>query len=147
MLNLDKEKALYPIIKHYAGVDIQSVYEEDGVYTFKTTMGETGEVYKSIEGDWDIRIENQVVESIEDIVFNILVTPEEKSEMAQFLVKAKNVLDDESVKYRSKVLITNIIKILEDFVLNSEFVPKKTMTIPPFWIFIYKGRKFINGLN
>ena len=67
--------------------------------------------------------------------------------MYQFMKKARVVLEDEDVKYRSKILINQILKVLEDFVLNSEFVPKKSMVISPFWVFIYKGRKFINGLN
>lgn len=147
MLNLDREKALYPIIKHYTGVDIQSVYEEDGVYNFRTMLGERGEVYKSEAGNWDITIEDQYIETVEDIVFNILVIPEDKSEMYQFMKKARVVLEDGDIKYRSKILITQILKVLEDFVLNSEFVPNKSMVISPFWVFIYKGRKFINGLN
>jgi hypothetical protein len=147
MLNLDREKALYPIIKHYTGVDIQSVYEEDGVYNFRTMLGERGEVYKSEAGNWDITIEDQYIETVEDIVFNILVIPEDKSEMYQFMKKARVVLEDDDIKYRSKILITQILKVLEDFVLNSEFVPNKSMVISPFWVFIYKGRKFINGLN
>lgn len=148
MLNLEREKALYPIIKHYTGADVQSVYcEDEEIYTFTTVLGEYGEVYKSLDGDWNIKIENRVVESIEDIVFNILVTPREKSEMTQFIDRARTVLNDDKIRYRSKVLITNIVKILEDVVLNSSFVPKKSMVISPFWVFIYKGKKFINGLN
>ena len=147
MLNLSREKALYPIIKHYTGMDVYSVYEEENGYRFTTVLGEDGEINKSFEGDWDIIIENKKVESIEDIVFNILVLPEEKSEMSQFIKKAKGIIEDSTVRYQSKILLDNIIKILEEFVLNSEYVPNTNMIIPPFWVCIYKGRKFINGLN
>ena len=147
MLNADEEKALYPVLRHYTGVDIQDVSISVNGYDFLTVLGDHGQIQKSKSGDWEIYISDRMVEVIEEIVFNILVIPEEKAEMGIFLKKARNVLQNDDIRYRSKVLITNIIKVIEDFVLTSDFVPDKDMVIPPFWVHIYNGRKFINCLN
>lgn len=147
MLNADGEKALYPVLQHYTGVDIQDVSVSVNGYNFLTALGDPGQIQKSGSGDWEIYISDRMVESIEEVVFDILVITEEKSEMGIFLKKARNVLQNDDIRYRSKVLIANIIKVIEDFVLTSDFVPDKDMVIPPFWVHIYNGRKFINCLN
>jgi hypothetical protein len=84
MLNTDEEKALYPVLRHYTGVDIQDVSISVNGYDFLTVLGDYGQIQKSESGDWEIYISDRMVEVIEEIVFNILVIPEEKAEMGSF---------------------------------------------------------------
>ena len=52
MLNTDEEKALYPVLRHYTGVDIQDVSISVNGYDFLTVLGDYGQIQKSESGDW-----------------------------------------------------------------------------------------------
>ena len=148
MLTNSQSQALYPVLQHYTGVKIVSITcNEDDRLIFNTSWGESGLLIENNEGDWEIIIGKELVDRIEKDVFDALVKPSVKSNIEEYIQILDHLAKDTKVSYRSKVLVSQILGILEEFILNSNFVPKKEIKFGPFWIFSYKGNKFINSLN
>jgi hypothetical protein len=147
MLTPSQNQALYPVLQHYTGSKIVSIsYIGDGLI-FSNSWGVSGLLVENKEGDWDIIIGEELVDRIEKDVFEALVKPTAKSNIEEYIKILDHLSTDENVSYRSKVLVSQILGILEEFILNSSFIPKKEIKFGPFWIFSYKGNKFINSLN
>jgi len=147
MLSKTQNQALYPVLQHYTGSQIISISSENGILLFKNSWGQTGKVIENSDGDWQVIIENEIVDIIEQDVFNILIKPNKKNTLEDYLYQLNSLMNQSKLKYRSKLLIAEIIKFLEDYILTSDFLPKKFLIISPFIIFNYKGNKIINCLN
>jgi hypothetical protein len=110
-------------------------------------MGQKGELHETEKGDMEILIENEIVYTIEKKVFEALITPSQKITLVDYLDLLRDLLEDKGVTYRSRLLVNQIIKVLEGYVLSSDFLPEKILEVRPFVIFNYKGNKLINCLN
>jgi hypothetical protein len=147
MLIESQNKALYPLLQHYIGSQVKSIVPNNGSILFFTLMGQKGELHETNNGDVEILIENKIVYTIEKRVFETLITPSEKINLPDYLCLLRNLSDDKEVTYRSRILVNQIIKVLESYVLSSDFLPEKILEVRPFVIFNYKGNKLINCLN
>lgn len=147
MLTKSQNRALYPVLQHYTGTQISSIFSEGDSLLFDTSWGEKGRLLEDPEGNWNIVINNEIVESIEKIVFDALVKPSRKSTVDEYLVDLNELISCKHLKYRSKILVSEIIKFLEDYILTSNFAPKKPISIGPFAIFSFKGKRMVNCLN
>jgi hypothetical protein len=110
-------------------------------------MGQKGELHETNNGDMEILIENEIVYTIEKKVFEALITPSEKINLPDYLCLLRDLSEDKGVTYRSRILVNQIIKVLEGYVLSSDFLPEKILEVRPFVVFNYKGNKLINCLN
>ena len=147
MLTPSQNQALYPVLQHYTGAKIVSISYNDDRLIFNTSWGESGILVENNEGDWEIIIGRELIDMIEKDVFDALVKPSVKSNLEDYIQILDQLSNNQSVSYRSKILVSQILGILEEFILNSNFLPKKEIKFGPFWIFSYKGNKFINSLN
>jgi hypothetical protein len=147
MLTPSQSQALYPVLQHYTGTKIVSISDRGDELIFSNSWGESGLLIENNNGDWEIIIGHELVDRIEKDVFEALVKPEVKSNIEEYIKILDHLTTDSNVSYRSKVLVSQILGILEEFILNSNFVPKKEIKFGPFWIFSYKGNKFVNSLN
>jgi hypothetical protein len=147
MLTHSQSQALYPVLQHYTGTKIVSISYIDDSVIFSNSWGVSGLLVEDNNGDWEIIIGQELVDRIEKDVFEALVKPRVKSNIEEYIKILEHLTNDSNVSYRSKVLVSQILGILEEFILNSNFLPKKEIKFGPFWIFNYKGNKFINSLN
>lgn len=147
MFDPTQNQALYPVLQHYTGCKITSVSPEGDDFTFKTFMGDKGIVSEDISGDWTIIIGNEEIYKIEKDIFNILVKPNKKSSLEDYIEILNDLTNDSSISYRSKVLVSNILLFLEEYILNSDFVPKKSIRVGLFLVLNLMGKKFVNCLN
>lgn len=144
-----QNKSLYPILEHYTGSVITSVDAiVHGNFAFSTKDGNNGFLIKDILGkNWLIQIDGESVDSIEKEVFDTLVNPDSKSTLEDYLDKLHVLALSDNVKYRSKVLVSKMSAILEEYILNSDFVPNKELRIGTFSIFGFKNKRFTYCLN
>ena len=147
MLTPSQSQALYPVLQHYTGTKIVSISDRGEELIFSNSWGQSGLLIENTKGDWEIIIGQELVDRIEKDVFEALVKPTVKSNIEEYIKILDHLTTDSKVSYRSKVLVSQILGILEEFILNSDFLPKKEIKLGPFWIFNYKGNKFINSLN
>lgn len=147
MLTQAQNQALYPVLQHYTGAQISSISSEEEILYFTTPIGEVGKVIEGDNGDWNIIIGGEIVEYIEKQVFDTLVKPNDKSTIEDYLYQLNSLILKSNLKYRSKTLVSEIIKFLEDYILTSDFAPKKPISIGAFVIFTYKGKKMVSCLN
>jgi hypothetical protein len=142
-----QNQALYPVLQHYTGCKISSVSPEGDVFRFKTLMGDMGIVIEDISGDWSIIIEDEEVYRIEREIFNILIKPDKKSSLEDYIEILNNLTHSGEVSYRSKMLVSNILVFLEEYILSSDFLPKKNIRVGIFSVLNVGGKKFVNCLN
>jgi hypothetical protein len=142
-----QNQALYPVLQHYTGCKISSVSPEGDVFRFKTLMGDMGIVIEDISGDWSIIIEDEEVYRIEREIFNILIKPDKKSSLEDYIEILNDLLHSGEVSYRSKMLVSNILVFLEEYILSSDFLPKKNIRVGIFSVLNVGGKKFVNCLN
>jgi len=142
-----QNQALYPVLQHYTGCKISSVSPEGDVFRFKTLMGDMGIVIEDISGDWSIIIEDEEVYRIEREIFNILIKPDKKSSLEDYIEILNNLTHSGEVSYRSKMLVSNILVFLEEYILSSDFLPKKNIRMGIFSVLNVGGKKFVNCLN
>lgn len=147
MLSKPQNKALYPLLHHYIGSEVKSIFSDNDSLLFVTLMGEKGKIKETLEGDREILIDQEVVYKIEKKVFEALVTPDVKNTLEDYLDILKNLLEDGKISYRSKTLVNQILKFLEGYIISSDFLPQRMIEVRPFLVFGYKGNKFINCLN
>ena len=147
MLTPLQSQALYPVLQHYTGSKIANIYSEGNRTIFATGFGQNGEILEDPFGDWKIIIEDEEVGLIEKDVFNTLINPDKKSSLENYIQKLTELLFSENVKYRSRILISRTIKVLEGYIINSDFVPKDSVKVGTFCIFGYNNNKFMYSLN
>jgi hypothetical protein len=147
MENPIKKQALYPLLQHYTGSEIVNLFFDNDKAFFDTKYGQSGKLLESDNGDWKILIDGEEIGSIEKIVFDVLINPDKKSTLEDYLKKLIDVLDKENLKYRSRILISQTLKVLEGYIINSDFIPKKTIKAGPFCVFGHKNHKFVFCLN
>ena len=147
MLSELQSQALYPVLQHYTGSKITFIYLEGENLAFDTIDGESGEVLENHEGNWDIVINGEVIENIERMVFEVLVNPDQKITMDLYLIQLNELVNRSKLKYRSKLLVRAIIKLLEDYILTSDFAPKIPIQIGPFIIGSHSGIRTFQCLN
>jgi hypothetical protein len=147
MLTPSQSQALYPVLQHYTGSKITSISEDGDDLVFRTFLGEKGFLSENISGDWTIRIGGEVVYNIEREVFDALVNPNEKRSLEDYIDILDDLYNSPDVSYRSRVLVVNILKFLEEYILSSDFLPKRILRVGIFEISNCGGKKFINCLN
>lgn len=147
MLTPSQSQALYPVLQHYTGCKIASISSEGEDLIFRTLLGEKGFLSEDISGDWTILIGDEIVYRIEKDVFNALVNPNDKRSLEDYVEILDDLYNSPEVSYRSRVLIINILKFLEEYIISSDFLPKKNLRSGIFEIFNCKGKKFVNCLN
>lgn len=147
MFDPTQNQALYPVLQHYTGCKISSVFPEGDVFKFRTFMGDKGMVMEDISGDWSVIIGEEEVYKIERDIFNILVKPNKKSSLEDYIEILNDLTNDTNVSYRSKLLVSNILIFLEEYILNSDFLPKKDIRVGIFSVLNVGGKKFVNCLN
>ena len=148
MINQLQSQALYPVLQHYTGEKITSISVlGDHNLIFNTFPGDNGFVNQNTRGDWEITIESKVVYTIEKDVFEVLVKPSRKSSLENYVGILNDLFTDKKISDRSRILVFNILLFLEEYIINSDFLPKKNLRVGPFSIFNYKGNKFVYCLN
>jgi hypothetical protein len=148
MINQLQSQALYPVLQHYTGEKITSISVlGDHNLIFNTFLGDNGFVNQNTRGDWEITIESKVVYTIEKDVFEVLVKPSRKSSLENYVGILNDLFTDKKISDRSRILVFNILLFLEEYIINSDFLPKKNLRVGPFSIFNYKGNKFVYCLN
>jgi hypothetical protein len=148
MGNQLQSQALYPVLQHYTGEKITSISVlDDHNLIFNTFIGDDGFVNQNTDGDWEIIIENKIVYTIEKDVFEVLVKPSRKSSLENYVGILNDLFNDKKISNRSRILVFNILLFLEEYIINSDFLPKKNLRVGPFSIFNYKGNKFVYCLN
>jgi hypothetical protein len=147
LLNQSQNNALHHVLQHYIGGQITSISPVGDSVIFNTFLGQKGRFYENEEGDWSIVIDDQEIEKIEKNVFKALITPESKNNFEDYLGILHSLISDENLRYRSAILVKQILKILESYAILSDFVPKKNLKVGPFMIFRYNKNKFIYSLN
>jgi len=147
MLTPSQSQALYPVLQHYTGSKITSISSNGNDLSFKTFLGEIGLLSENIKGDWNIVIGGEVVYRIEKDVFNALVNPDDKRSLEDYVEILDDLYNSPDVSYRSRVLVINILKFLEEYILSSDFLPKRSLRSGIFMVFNCDGKKFINCLN
>ena len=114
---------------------------------FNTFLGDNGFVNQNTRGDWEITIEGKVVYTIEKDVFEVLVKPSRKSSLENYVGILNDLFTDKKISDRSRILVFNILLFLEEYIINSDFLPKRNLRVGPFSIFNYRGNKFVYCLN
>jgi hypothetical protein len=148
MINQLQSQALYPVLQHYTGEKITSISVlGDHNLIFNTFLGDNGFVNQNTRGDWEITIESKVVYTIEKDVFEVLVKPSRKSSLENYVGILNDLFTDKKISDRSRILVFNILLFLEEYIISSDFLPKKNLRVGPFSIFNYKGNKFVYCLN
>lgn len=147
MFNPIQSTALYPVLQHYTGCKISSISLEGDDFIFKTLLGENGILKEDITGNWSIKIGQDLVYTIEKDIFNVLINPDKKSSLEDYIDILNDLFNNKDISYRSRLLVVNIMKFLEEYIISSDFVPKKSLRIGPLLIYNLKGRKIINCLN
>ena len=148
MINQLQSQALYPVLQHYTGEKITSISVlGDHNLIFNTFLGDNGFVNQNTRGDWEITIEGKVVYTIEKDVFEVLVKPSRKSSLENYVGILNDLFTDKKISNRSRILVFNILLFLEEYIINSDFLPKRNLRVGPFSIFNYKGNKFVYCLN
>jgi hypothetical protein len=147
MFNPIQSTALYPVLQHYTGCKISSISLEGDDFIFKTLLGENGILKEDITGNWSIKIGQELVYTIEKDIFNVLINPDKKSSLEDYIDILNDLFNNKDISYRSRLLVVNIMKFLEEYIISSDFVPKKSLRIGPLLIYNLKGRKIINCLN
>jgi hypothetical protein len=148
MINQLQSQALYPVLQHYTGEKITSISVlGDHNLIFNTFLGDNGFVNQNTKGDWEITIESKVVYTIEKDVFEVLVKPSRKSSLENYVGILNDLFTDKKISDRSRILVFNILLFLEEYIINSDFLPKRNLRVGPFSIFNYKGNKFVYCLN
>lgn len=148
MINQLQSQALYPVLQHYTGEKITSISVlGDHNLIFNTFLGDNGFVNQNTRGDWEITIEGKVVYTIEKDVFEVLVKPSRKSSLENYVGILNDLFTDKKISDRSRILVFNILLFLEEYIINSDFLPKRNLRVGPFSIFNYGGNKFVYCLN
>ena len=148
MINQLQSQALYPVLQHYTGEKITSISVlGDHNLIFNTFLGDNGFVNQNTRGDWEITIEGNVVYTIEKDVFEVLVKPSRKSSLENYVGILNDLFTDKKISDRSRILVFNILLFLEEYIINSDFLPKRNLRVGPFSIFNYRGNKFVYCLN
>jgi len=146
MLTGTQNKALQSVLLHYTGKEMQSITPFDDLIVFITPTGESGRIIRNLDGDMQIIIGDDLVDIIEKRVYNILITPDVGNSLEVYMKELRTLCADK-ISHRSKLLIEQILKILELCVLNSDFIPAKSLEVKPFVIHNYKGEKLLYCLN
>ncbi len=146
MLNYIQNRALYPVLQHYTGSQISKISNEGEKTVFDTYLGQHGYLLEDYQGDWEIIIEDEIVEKIEKEVFDILIKPSNKSTLEDYLEILSSLMK-KNIKHRSKLLVGQMLKVLEDYIIQSDYTPKKPIIISPFVVSTVCGKKTINCLN
>lgn len=147
MVDLSKNLALYPLLQHYVGSQVTSIISKGEILSFNTLLGDRGELSEEDNGDWRIMINHKLVEIIEKDVFQTLINPSKKVSLNSYLNVLRKLEKKKSISYRSSVLVGQIIKVLEEYVINSEFIPKKPIRAGIFLVLGAKDIKCIHCLN
>lgn len=147
MFNPIQSQALYPVLQHYTGCKISSIFPDGDDLMFKTLLGESGILTEEVSGDWIISIKDEIVYRIEKDVFNVLVKPSKKSSLEDYIDILNELFNNPDVSYRSRLLVMNILNFLEEYIISSDFLPKKSIRVGSFMVFNLYGKKFINSLN
>ena len=140
------EDILYPIIEHYIGAKVSKIKRSDIGILFITELGENGIIEKNVLGDWDLSINEEKVAEIEDILFSIFCEAKYQPPIDKYykdLVGIKNA----GLKYRSNLLVEQLIASLEYLVLTADVKLKSPINIGPFYAFSYNNRKEVIVLN
>jgi hypothetical protein len=110
-------------------------------------MGDNGFVSEDLNGDWEIIIDSKTIYRIEKEVFEVLVKPSKKSSLEDYIEILNSIFMDDNISDRSRLLVSNILLFLEEYILNSEFIPRKEIRVGPFMVFNHNRKKFIYCLN
>jgi len=147
MLNPTQNQALYPVLQHYTGCKILSISSEGEDLSFKTYMGDGGILKKDRRGNWIIKIGDEIIYKIEKDVFNVLIKPSKKNSLEDYIEILNELYNSSRISYRSKLLVMNILKFLEEYIIGSDFLPKSNIRVGIFMVFNICGTKIINCLN
>ena len=113
MLTPSQSQALYPVLQHYTGTKIVSISDRGEELIFSNSWGQSGLLIENNKGDWEIIIGQELVDRIEKDVFEALVKPTVKSNIEEYIKILDHLTTDSKVSYRSKVLVSQILGILE----------------------------------
>lgn len=137
---------LYPIIEHYIGVRVVGVEREREMVQFKTLLGQGGKIERNESGDWDLLVGEEKVAEIEDVLFSIFCESRKQPPIDKYYKKLLK-LKKKGLKYRSDVLVDQLILSIEFLLLNGDVKLSKAVNIGEFFIFNMNGKKEIIVLN
>lgn len=110
-------------------------------------MGDGGILKKDRRGNWIIKIGDEIIYKIEKDVFNVLIKPSKKNSLEDYIEILNELYNSSRISYRSKLLVMNILKFLEEYIIGSDFLPKSNIRVGIFMVFNICGTKIINCLN
>jgi hypothetical protein len=142
---MDKNNILFPVIEYYLGCHIDHIEKNDDTIFFWSNRG-TGELQQNVYGDWEVYMEGEKVEEIEDKVFQLILPSDSNSDPQSYYEELSNLLK-ENLAHRSRCLIKDIMASIELLVLDKRIIIKKPIEIRNSFIFMLDGKKQIVCLN
>jgi hypothetical protein len=137
---------LYPIIEHYIGGKVNGIERNDEFVFFQTSLGQGGKIEKNILGNWDLKIDDEKVAEIEDVLFSIFCEARDQPPIDKYYKKLLSIRGGE-LNYRSNVLVEQLISSIEYLLLHPDIRINNPVSFGYFFIFDYKGAKQILVLN
>ena len=137
---------LYPIIEHYIGIRVVGIERDEEIVQFKTLLGQGGKIERNPTGDWDLLIDEEKVAEIEDVLFSIFCEAKKQPPIDKYYKKLLK-LKKKGRKYRSDVLVEQLLLSIEFLLLNAEVKINKPISLGEFFIFSLNGKKEIIVLN
>ena len=137
---------LYPIIEHYIGARVSNIKRSEDNIIFVTESGYEGVIEKNVSGDWDLSVNDEKIAEIEDILFSMFCEARDQPPIDNYykdLIKLKT----QGLRYRSSLLVDELLKSLEYLVLMADVQLNSPINIGPFYAFLFNGTKQIIVLN
>lgn len=123
-----QKQILIPVLEHFVGIKVFELTSGGDFLTFATALGGAGHMVQNDNGGWDIFVGREIVYEIESELFNTLVPSEGKLPVEIYYKRLRNLIDI-GLKYRSLILVDQIIKTLEYFILNTDVKINDPITI------------------
>ena len=137
---------LFPIIEHYIGVTVIGIKRDEEIVEFKTMDGHGGKIERNQSGDWDLSVDEEKVAEIEDALFSIFCESRKQPPIDSYYKKLLK-LRKKKLKYRSNLLVDQLIVSVEFLLLNADVQVKKPVEVGPLFIFNLDKHKQIIVLN
>ena len=142
---MNRSDILFPVIEYYLGHKIEYMEKDESSVYFVTEIGR-GEIIQNILGNWDIYIEGEKIEEIENCVYEMVSPSVPNTDTQKYYNDLKTLLNV-GLTNRSKRLIQDIMGSLEYLLLNENVVIRTPLVVDKYFLFTLDKRKEIVCLN
>jgi hypothetical protein len=98
---------------------------------FQTVLGNSGKIEQNNKLDWDVFVNENLVYSIENQVFNILYNSENAPEINEYTIELKKVYSTQ-LQQKSKVFVGWIIEGILRMAMNQKIKIQEDIQFGPF---------------